>query len=57
MLKLHTHTRPNKIRVFGWIAVLFALQAYLTETPVQRAKSSTGAVFTVGMALISVSMV
>jgi hypothetical protein len=42
--------------MIGWTAVLFALQGWLSETAAQKAATSTPAIFSVGMALLSLAV-
>lgn len=44
-------------KMIGWTSVLFAIQTWLSETPSQRATSSTPAYFSVGMAVLSLGVV
>ena len=44
-------------KMLGWTSVMFALQQWMAETPSQRSKSGTPAIFQVGMALLSVVIV
>ncbi|KAK4555336.1 hypothetical protein LTR86_007633 [Recurvomyces mirabilis] len=39
--------------MIGWTAVLFAIQGWLSETPAQKAASSTPSYFSVGMSILS----
>ncbi|KAJ4287009.1 hypothetical protein N0V90_012890 [Kalmusia sp. IMI 367209] len=40
-------------KMIGWVAVVFALQSWLAETPEQRRTAATPAYFSVGMSLMS----
>jgi hypothetical protein len=44
-------------KMIGWTSVLFAIQSWLSETPSQRATTSTPAYFSVGMAVLSLGVV
>ena len=44
-------------KMIGWTSVLFAVQAWLSETPAQKATSSSPAYFSVGMALLALGVV
>ncbi|KAF2482138.1 hypothetical protein BDY17DRAFT_300359 [Neohortaea acidophila] len=41
-------------KMLGWTAIMFALQAWMSETPAARAKASSPAIFQVGMAALAV---
>lgn len=43
--------------MLGWTAIMFALQAWMSETPAARAKASSPAIFQVGMAALAVVVV
>jgi len=43
--------------MIGWTAVIFATQAWLGETPAQKAASSTPGYFSIGMAVLSLGVV
>ncbi|KAM3421215.1 hypothetical protein BST61_g1623 [Cercospora zeina] len=43
-------------KLLGWTAVLFSLQSWLTETPAQKAASSSPAYLSVGMAIMSLGV-
>ncbi|KAK4539850.1 hypothetical protein LTR36_010311 [Oleoguttula mirabilis] len=43
-------------KLIGWTAVLFSIQAWLSETPAQKAASSTPSYFSVGMSAMSVAV-
>ncbi|KAF2132256.1 hypothetical protein P153DRAFT_364687 [Dothidotthia symphoricarpi CBS 119687] len=40
-------------KMIGWVAVVFAIQSWLAETPDQKRKSTTPAYYSVGMAFMS----
>ncbi|KAL6151087.1 hypothetical protein ACJQWK_11018 [Exserohilum turcicum] len=40
-------------KTIGWVSVVFAIQAWLAETPEQQKTSSTPAYFQVGMSIMS----
>ncbi|PVI06556.1 hypothetical protein DM02DRAFT_649678 [Periconia macrospinosa] len=40
-------------RMIGWVAVVFAIQSWLAESPEQSKNSATPAYFSVGMSLMS----
>ncbi|KAF2245084.1 hypothetical protein BU26DRAFT_462877 [Trematosphaeria pertusa] len=40
-------------KMVGWVAVVFALQSWLAESPEQKRTSTTPAYFSVGMAFMS----
>ncbi|KAF2034409.1 hypothetical protein EK21DRAFT_108031 [Setomelanomma holmii] len=40
-------------KMIGWVAVVFAIQSWLAESPEQKRTSSTPAYFQVGMSLMS----
>ncbi|CAN9179046.1 translation initiation factor [Alternaria burnsii] len=40
-------------KMIGWVAVVFAIQSWLAETPEQKRTSSTPAYFQVGMSIMS----
>ncbi|KAF2643440.1 hypothetical protein P280DRAFT_447027 [Massarina eburnea CBS 473.64] len=40
-------------KMIGWVAVVFALQSWLAESPEQRRNSTTPAYFSVGMSFMS----
>ncbi|KAF2000789.1 hypothetical protein P154DRAFT_575839 [Amniculicola lignicola CBS 123094] len=40
-------------KMIGWVAVVFAIQSWLAETPEQRRTSGTPAYFSVGMSFMS----
>lgn len=40
-------------KMIGWVAVVFALQSWLAETPEQRKTAATPAYFSVGMSFMS----
>ncbi|OAL57023.1 translation initiation factor SU [Pyrenochaeta sp. DS3sAY3a] len=44
-------------KMIGWVAVVFAIQSWLAETPEQRRTSTTPAYFSVGMSLMSLLVV
>ncbi|PSN70066.1 hypothetical protein BS50DRAFT_632004 [Corynespora cassiicola Philippines] len=43
-------------KMVGWVAVVFAIQSWLAETPEQRRNSTTPAYFTVGMSIMSLAV-
>ncbi|KAF1344821.1 hypothetical protein BDV97DRAFT_63055 [Delphinella strobiligena] len=46
----------TKNKMIGWLAVVFAVQNWLAETPESKKKASTPGIFSVGMALMSVGV-
>ncbi|KAF2105833.1 hypothetical protein BDV96DRAFT_508835 [Lophiotrema nucula] len=40
-------------KMIGWVAVVFAMQSWLAETPEQKKTASTPAYFSVGMSFMS----
>lgn len=43
-------------KMIGWTAVIFAIQSWLSETPASKSSASTPAIFSVGMALLSLGV-
>ncbi|KAF2090444.1 hypothetical protein K490DRAFT_63323 [Saccharata proteae CBS 121410] len=43
-------------KLIGWTAVVFALQAWLAETPEQKKTSTTPGYFSVGMSLMALAV-
>ncbi|KAI8937557.1 hypothetical protein NX059_005273 [Plenodomus lindquistii] len=40
-------------KMIGWVAVVFAIQSWLAETPEQKKTSTTPAYFSIGMSVMS----
>ncbi|KAK6430217.1 hypothetical protein LTR95_013630 [Oleoguttula sp. CCFEE 5521] len=53
-------TQPSQIftcnKLIGWTSVLFAIQAWLSETPASKASSTTPAIMSFGMAMMGVGV-
>ncbi|KAK6441761.1 hypothetical protein LTR95_002015 [Oleoguttula sp. CCFEE 5521] len=43
-------------KLIGWTSVLFAIQAWLSETPASKASSTTPAIMSFGMAMMGVGV-
>ncbi|TKA34766.1 hypothetical protein B0A54_13366 [Friedmanniomyces endolithicus] len=43
-------------KMIGWTSVIFSIQGWLSETPAQKASTSTPAYFSVSMAVLSLGV-
>lgn len=54
---LHSSQIFTRNKLLGWTAVIFTTQAWLSETPAQKANAQTPAIFSIAMAVLSLGVV